>query len=149
LNKNYSNQALMDKNFCIIEIIKIKDEKYKTTNIDQAESIMFVTSKNISEDDMNNNNFFEIKKGIISSRNKTKSDDKDPDSESIIVYEDKKFTIDEFLKYLTKEIKFLLEEGHHLESYLSDECKYIYKDIFALQKDINYLENFYLREEFG
>ncbi|CAG8850228.1 23611_t:CDS:1, partial [Gigaspora margarita] len=38
---------------------------------------------------------------------------------------------------------------HCLESYLSDEYKKIYKDILALQKDINNLENFHLREEFG
>ncbi|CAG8807318.1 23105_t:CDS:2, partial [Gigaspora margarita] len=126
LNKNYSNQALMDKNFCIIEIEEIKDEKYKTTISTKQNQL-----------------------SIISSRNKTKSDDKDPDSKSIIVYEDKKFTIDEFLKYLTEEIKFLLEEGRRLESYLSDEYKNIHKDILALQKDINYLENFYLKEEFG
>ncbi|CAG8502385.1 6232_t:CDS:1, partial [Dentiscutata heterogama] len=71
----------MDKNFCIIEIEEIKDEKYKPTNIDQ--SIKFVTSKNISEDYINNNNFFNIKKSIISSRNEKKGEDKVPYSETI------------------------------------------------------------------
>ncbi|CAG8852796.1 42177_t:CDS:1, partial [Gigaspora margarita] len=60
----------------------------------------------------------------------------------------KKFTIDEFLKYL-KQIKFLLEENHRLESYLSLEHENIHKDIIALQKNINNLENFHLREGFG
>ncbi|CAG8851632.1 30110_t:CDS:1, partial [Gigaspora margarita] len=36
-----------------------------------------------------------------------------------------------------------------LELYLSDEYKNIHKDILALQKDINNLENFHLKKEFG
>ncbi|CAG8837275.1 45912_t:CDS:2 [Gigaspora margarita] len=190
LNKNRSNQVLMDKNFCIIEIEEIKDEKYKTTNIDQAESIKF--AKNISEDDINNNKFFEIKKGIISSRNEIKSEDKDSDSETInnvrkaelnfanissfsilnispfesieiceknnlaYLYAPNKNTNDKNesdqddnrISEIQKGIdigKDKLKEYYDLNLLFNK----IRKDILALQKDINNLENFHLREEFG
>ncbi|CAG8789659.1 23726_t:CDS:2, partial [Gigaspora rosea] len=128
--------------------IDIAKEKLKEYNdIDQAESIKFVISKNISEDDINKNKFFEIKKGIISSRNKTTKilvPKLLTMTKEIVNY----IAIDEFLKYLTETIKFL-EENRRLESYLSLEHKNIHKDIIVLQNNINNLENFHLREEFG
>ncbi|CAG8825321.1 1655_t:CDS:2, partial [Gigaspora margarita] len=164
LNKNRSNQVLMDKNFCIIEIEEIKDEKYKTANIDQAESIKF--AKNISEDDINNNKFFEIKKGIISSRNEIKSEDKDPDSETIndVRKAELNFAnISSFSILNTSPFESIEAPNKNTndknENIGKDKLKEYYdlnllfnkirKDILALQKDINNLENFHLREEFG
>ncbi|KAF0405618.1 hypothetical protein F8M41_008913 [Gigaspora margarita] len=126
LNKNQSNQALMGKNFCIIEIEETIDEKYKTTNIDQ--SIKFVTSKNIS------------------SRNETKSEDKAPNKNTND--KNKSDRDDNRISEIQQGIDF---EKDKLKEYykLIKSSNKIHKDILALQENINNLENVLLRKEFG
>ncbi|CAG8484049.1 45567_t:CDS:2 [Gigaspora margarita] len=103
LNKNLSNENHFDK----------IDDKYKSTNNDQAESIKFVTSKNIPEDDINNNKFFEIKQGIILLRNKTKCDD----SLSILEHDEKENLVEPFNYYLKKDQNKLTLRNKHFQYY--------------------------------
>ncbi|CAG8515917.1 5315_t:CDS:2, partial [Gigaspora margarita] len=67
------------------------------------------------------------------------------DDEDYIFYKEEKYTIDEFLENQQKEIESLYNDNHLLNNYLFHKYKKIHEGILALQKDINNLENWYLR----
>ncbi|CAG8831704.1 17306_t:CDS:1, partial [Gigaspora margarita] len=71
------------------------------------------------------------------------------DDENYIFYKEEKYTIDEFLESQQKEIESLYNDNHLLNDYLSHKYENIHEDILALQKDIDNLENWHLRGEFG
>ncbi|RIB13774.1 hypothetical protein C2G38_2040689 [Gigaspora rosea] len=71
------------------------------------------------------------------------------DYEDYIFYKKVKYPINEFLENQQKEIESLTEDTRSLKDYLSNEHKYIREKIRTLRNDIENLENWYLRREFG
>ncbi|CAG8818802.1 17987_t:CDS:1, partial [Gigaspora margarita] len=72
----------------------------------------------------------------------------DYEDEDYIFYKKVKYSIDEFLENQQKEIESLTEDTH-INDDLSNKNKNIREDILALQNNIENLENWYLRREFG
>ncbi|KAF0536924.1 hypothetical protein F8M41_008766 [Gigaspora margarita] len=71
------------------------------------------------------------------------------DYEDYIFYKEVKYPIDEFLENQQKEIESLIEDTRSLKDYLFNKHKYIREKIRTLQNDIEILEKWYLRREFG
>ncbi|RIB00891.1 hypothetical protein C2G38_2232565 [Gigaspora rosea] len=105
----------------------------------------FITSKNIPEDDINNNKFFEIKQGIISSRNKTKSDN---NLNNILDHDEKESLVEPFNYYLKKDhlqyyYSFRLNENNNPISKTNNDKSESEKKSYPLEiNDKKYFEQF-------
>ncbi|CAG8591286.1 13388_t:CDS:2, partial [Racocetra persica] len=71
------------------------------------------------------------------------------EQERFIIYQNIKYTMNEFFEILPKDIEFLCKDTHHLIEDIESIYKKIYDDILNLQKKIEHLESFYLKQKFG